>query len=60
MKPVTELRPVCLCGECFNLYAEPYLNRTLTESEYYSLLMLFLEGYCPRGSYRPKLRPVKR
>lgn len=57
---MTELRPVCLCGECFNIYAEPYLNRTLTESEYYSLLMLFLEGYCPRSPIRPKLRPVKR
>lgn len=57
---MAEVRPVCLCGECFLIYAEPYIDKALTEAEYYSLLMVFLEGYCPRSPIRPKLRPVKR
>lgn len=53
---------VCVCGQCFNLFAKPYVGIRLSDDGYTKVMLTYLDGSCPKAKLkrpRPKLSVVK-
>ena len=48
-------RAVCVCGQCFNEFAKPYVGLRIDEAQYSEVMLAYLGGWCPKAKLkRPK------